>query len=520
MEFQFSFSTTIITFLIFLIFLCKLVFQFKRAKSEPTNKKLPPGPWKLPVIGNLHHFIGDSSSLPHHVLRELAKKHGDLMQVQLGKMSMVVVSSPKIAMEVMKTHDLAFAHRPEPFTAKIVPNIGRDIALAPYGDYWRQMKKLSTLKLLSDKRVRSFSSLREEEVSNLIESINLSADSVINLTEKILAFTSSMICRAAFGSTCKCQVEFVRFTHEIVSLAGGFGLLEMFPSLKFLQVINGMKAKVVKIHEEVYKILENIIDEHREKATTITSTQQHVKDELENEDFVDVLLRIQKSDSLEVPITNEDIKAVIWGLFVGGTDTSSATIIWAMAEMMRNPRMMEKAQAEVREMFKGKKRIHEIDDQELSYLKLLIKETLRLHPPGPLLLPRECRERCEINGYEIPIKTKVLVNAWAIGRDPEYWKDAESFIPERFGKRCIDFKGTNFEYIPFGGGRRLCPGMSFGVANIELPLAQLLYHFNWKLPNGIQPEELDMSESFGAIVKRKKDLYLVATPYIPPGQKN
>ncbi|KAL5769326.1 hypothetical protein ACOSQ2_016109 [Xanthoceras sorbifolium] len=269
MDFQFSFSTTIITFLIFLIFLCKLAFQFKRAKSEPTNKKLPPGPWKLPVIGNLHHFIGDSSSLPHHVLRELAKKHGDLMQVQLGKMSMVVVSSPKIAMEIMRTHDLAFAHRPEPFIAKIIPNIGRDIALAPY-------------------------------------------DSVINLTEKILAFTSSMICRAAFGSTCKCQVEFVRFTHEIVSLAGGFGLLEMFPSLKFLLVINGMKAKVVKIHEEVYKILDNIIDEHRGKATTITSTEQHVKDELENEDLVDVLLRIQKSDTLEVPITNEDIKAVIW----------------------------------------------------------------------------------------------------------------------------------------------------------------------------------------------------------------
>ncbi|KAL5575856.1 hypothetical protein UlMin_017555 [Ulmus minor] len=186
-----------------------------------------------------------------------------------------------------------------------------------------------------------------------------------------------------------------------------------------------------------------------------------------------------------------------------------------MAEMMKNPRIMEKAQAEIRKAFEGKMSIHERDIQELTYLKLVIKETLRLHPPAPLLAPRECRESCEIDGYKIPIKTKVIVNAWAIGRDPEYWNEAESFIPERFENSSIDYKGNNFEYIPFGAGRRICPGISFGMANIELPLSQLLFHFDWKLPGGLTPENLDMEEKFGGTVGRKNELFLIARPFSP-----
>ncbi|KAI4298802.1 hypothetical protein L6164_032319 [Bauhinia variegata] len=125
-----------------------------------------------------------------------------------------------------------------------------------------------------------------------------------------------------------------------------------------------------------------------------------------------------------------------------------------------------------------------------------------------------------INGYEIPIKTKVIVNAWALGRDPNYWYDAESFIPERFHGTCFDFKGTNFEYLPFGAGRRMCPGISFGIANVELALAKLLYHFNWELPNGMKPENFDMTESFGVGVGRKNKLYLVPTPYNPSLYEN
>ncbi|KAJ4704078.1 Cytochrome P450 [Melia azedarach] len=383
MELHNFFSLTI--FLPFLVLLFKTLLGCRSgeiAKSHTKNiGQLPPGPPKLPLIGNLHNLIGHK--LHHRALGDLAKKYGPLMHLKLGKMSIVVVSSPKMAEQVLKTHDLMFAQRPELLVTKMLPNdAGTDIISAPYGDYWRQMKKVCVLELLSTRRVQSFSSLREEEAWNLVESIH--------------------------GSSSVSAIP---------------------------------------------------------------------------------------------------------GMFAAGTDTSAITATWAMSEMMRNPRVLNKAQTEAREKLKGKKEISEADIQELSYLKLVIKETLRLHPPAPLLFPRESRQQSEINGYKIPIKTKLFVNVWAIGRDPEYWENPESFIPERFSESSIDFKGSNFEYTPFGAGRRMCPGLLFGVYNLELPLAHVLYHFDWKIPHGIKPEELDMTEVFGPIVERKNDLYLVATPY-------
>jgi cytochrome P450 len=199
---------------------------------------------------------------------------------------------------------------------------------------------------------------------------------------------------------------------------------------------------------------------------------------------------------------------------MGGTETSSSTAEWAMVELVKNPKVKAKAQQEVRRVL-GKTKGHILTEDilsELHYLRLVIKETLRLHPPLPLLLPRTNYEKTEILGYTIPPGSRTVVNVWHLMRDPSIWDDPENFKPERF-EGGFDFKGLNYEYIPFGSGRRICPGMTFGLATVDVALARLLYHFDWELPSGTRPEDLDMSETFGATLQKSIELHLVARPY-------
>lgn len=202
-------------------------------------------------------------------------------------------------------------------------------------------------------------------------------------------------------------------------------------------------------------------------------------------------------------------------MFAGGTGTSASALEWAMSELMRNPAVMKKLQGQIREAFHGKAVVTEADLQasNLRYLKLVIKEALRLHPPAPLLVPRESIDTCELDGYTIPAKSRVIVNVWAIGRHPKYWDDAEEFKPERFDDGAIDFMGGSYKFIPFGSGRRMCPGFNYGLASMELVLVAMLYHFDWSLPVGVK--EVDMEEAPGLGVRRRSPLLLCATPFVP-----
>ncbi|KAL5803900.1 hypothetical protein ACOSQ3_030700 [Xanthoceras sorbifolium] len=491
----------------FVVFLLFMVLKIgKRSKTNDRNLNLPPGPWKLPIIGNLHQLVG---SLPHHRLRDLAVKYGPFMHLQLGELSTIIVTSPELAKEVMKTHDVTFASRPYNLAAHILSYNSNDIAFSPYGDYWRQLRKICILEVLSTKRVQSFQYIREEEVSNLINRIASKAGSPINLTEKIYSLTNSITSRAAFGKKCEDREKFLAVLKESTESAGGFTIADVFPSLEgLMQWISGIRTKLEKLHKEHDKILENIINEHRKGTSEFGKSD-------ENEDLVDVLLKIQEDGDGEFRLAANSMKALIWDVFSAGSETSATAIDWAMSELVKNPKAMKKAQAEVREVCNRNGKVDEMGVKDMMFLKLVIKETMRLHPPLPLLLPRECRDRCEIMGYEIPVKTKVFINAWAIGRDPKYWSEPESFIPDRFLDSSIDYKGTNFEYLPFGSGRRICPGIPFGVANVELPLAMLLYHFDWKLPNESKHEDLNMTETFGVTVRRGEDLYAIPIPYHP-----
>ncbi|XP_075672112.1 melianol synthase CYP71BQ5-like [Castanea sativa] len=500
-----SFSPLLNCFFILLI----LMVYLKGYKAQGAILKLPPGPWKLPLIGNLHQLIS-SSSLPHSSLRDLAKKYGPVMQLKLGEVLAVIISSPELAREVLKTHELTFAQRPNFFVCEFLSYDHSGILASPYGDCWREMRKICVLELLNAQRVQSFRSIREEEVWNLIGTIYSSNGLPINLSKNLFSMTNSVTSRAAFGEKYRGQDELISLVKEIVMLSSGFNVPDLFPSLKFIAIFNGMKTALERIYQDMDKILQDIIDDHKMNIITTSTTNNFSR----KEDLLDVLLKLQESRELKFEVTTKHIKAVTLDIYLAGGETTATTLEWVMSELLRNPQVMEKAQAEVRKVLEGKRKIEDGDIQKLDYVKLLVKETLRLHPPATLI-PRECRERCEISGYDIPTKTKVLINAWAIGRDPDYWVNADCFQPERFCGSFVEFKGTDFEFLPFGAGRRMCPGITFGIATIELAIAQLLYHFDWKLPNEIKPEELDMTENFGSTCRRRNDLYLIASSRIP-----
>ncbi|KAK8542620.1 hypothetical protein V6N12_015209 [Hibiscus sabdariffa] len=494
MDFQVSLFQVLITF--FLV----LFMTIRISKARNSAPKLVPGPWKLPLIGNLHQLAG--SDLPHRTLRDLANKHGPIMHLQLGQVPTVVVSSPEIAKEIMKTHDLVFAYRPSLVVSMITTYGCTDIAFSPLGNYWRHLRKICTEELLSAARVDSFGSIREEEVLNLVETIKTNEGLAVNLSEKVFAMTYAITARAAFGKKCEDQDAFIRTISEETKVNSGFFISEFFPSLKFLDAVSGLKQRVEKIHGESDRILGEIVNYHKESREKAKRREDAGK-----EDLVDVLLRLQEDG--QFPLTDDNVKAIIFDIFSGGSETSATVVDWAMAEMIRNPRVMAKAQAEVREAFQGKGNVDETGIHQLKYLKCVIKETLRLHPVFPLLLPRESSQSCKVNGFEMPSKTRVMVNAWAIGRDPNHWTEPEKFDPERFVNSSVDFTGTDFEFIPFGAGRRICPGMLFALPNVELPLAQLLFHFDWELPSGMKEQDFDMTELFGMSVRRKNELVLV-----------
>ncbi|KAF8687138.1 hypothetical protein HU200_042802 [Digitaria exilis] len=478
-----------------LIFLLPLLVIKLRRRNNNHGKNPPPGPWRLPVIGSLHHLVG---ALPHRAMRDLARRHGPLMLLRLGELPVV---SPAAAREVMRTHDAAFASRPRTATIRELTRDGVGVAFAPHGERWRHLRKLCVAELLSARRVKSLRRGRESEAANLVASIAAAASvspssettktkPAVNVSALLATYVTDAVVRAVVGDRIRDRDAFLEKLDEGVKVAAGFSLADVFPSSRLAPAFSGAARRARAHHREMTKLMDGVIEEHRKRRAAGAGNEEE--------------------DLLDIPLDMATIRAVII--------TTATTLQWAMAELMRNPAAMRKAQAEVRRELAGRSHVEEEALPELRYLKLVLKETLRLHAAVPLLLPRESQQETRgVLGFDVPKGAMVLVNAWAIGRDAASWgADAEEFRPERFEGVDVDFRGNDFEFVPFGAGRRMCPGIALGLAVMELGLASLLFHFDWELPGGAAPEELDMDEGLGITARRKSDLWLHATVGVPP----
>uniref|UniRef100_A0ACD5VBS6 Uncharacterized protein n=1 Tax=Avena sativa TaxID=4498 RepID=A0ACD5VBS6_AVESA len=482
-----------------------IISRYYRASGDHQGLRLPPGPWQLPVIGSLHHLFG---SLPHRALQALSRRHGPLMLLKFGENPVIIASTAEAAKEIMRTHDTMFCTRPLSSTLKVMGKYSTGIVFAPYGDRWRQLRKICFLELLSAKRVGSFRSIREEEGVRFVRSIVSSVSEtqpLVNMSKTFAAYVTDTTVHAIMGGRFKEHDTLLRYVEGAVRLVGGFTLPDLFPSSRLARALSGgTLRRAEEFRDSLMAFMDSVIAEHLEARSSQQARRQ--------EDLIDVLLRIKGEGNLEFSLTMSDIKTVIFDLFAGGSETAQTTLQWAMAELMRNPSIMCRAQAEVRAAFQSQMKVTEEGLGELSYMRCVVKETLRVHLPGPLLIPRECQQQCKVLGYDVPKGATVLVNAWAIARDPESWDEPEAFRPERFlDGSSRDCRGNHFEFIPFGADRRICPGMQFGLANIELALAILLFHFDWSLPDGILPGELDMTETMGVTASKRLDLWLRPT---------
>ncbi|WVZ72920.1 hypothetical protein U9M48_021302 [Paspalum notatum var. saurae] len=541
-----------------------LILVGKKKPAAPPQRRgggklLPPSPPGLPVLGHLH-LLG---SLPHRALRSLARAHGPVLLLRFGRVPTVLVSSAAGAEELMRTRDLAFASRPRNAVAERLL-YGRDVAFAPYGEYWRQARRVCVVHLLSPRRVQSFRHVREQEAAEMVGRVRAKATGngaagggTVDLSELLTEYSYAVVSRAAFGDECARALldgadrgrHLRRVLTEFQTLLGTEPVGELLPWLGWVDVVRGLEGRIRRTFEALDGLVEKVIDDHRQRQRR--RPHQNGDDDdgsggsHHHRDLVDVLLDAHNMDEEYggVQFETNEIKAIILQLaetvksaqylmdsctngqhrsidqdmFTAGTDTVTTVMEWAMAELITHPHALRRLRSEIRSTSSsgggGSSKVP-------CYLPAVVKETLRLHAPVPLLVPREAAADAEILGYHVPARARVVVNAWAIGRDPATWgDDAEEFVPERFLGRCsdVDFRGQHFELVPFGAGRRACPGVGFAVASIETALASLLCHFDWEAPPGgkKQGAALDMSEMNGINVHIKARLTLAARPWIP-----
>ncbi|KAF7073797.1 hypothetical protein CFC21_078742 [Triticum aestivum] len=484
-----------------LLTFCYVVWKARGSRSG----KLPPSPPSRPLLGHLH-LLGRH---PHRSLRELHARYGTdggLLLLQLGRRRTLVVSTAAAAAGLYKNHDLAFASRVPSAPADKLTYGSTNVSFAPYGDAWRRSKKMAVVHLLSPRRADSFAPVRAAEAAALVAGVRRAAEAgeIVELRELLSAYSNAVVTRATTGAAGATAEKLKKLLGNSAAIMSGLQADDVLPdaAAKVVRWATGLEKRLDAELEQWDKFLSEIIAEHLEKKPDNGAGE---------ESFLDVLLRLREEGAAGLELTNDRIKSLIKDMIAGGTDTASVTLEWAMAELVGNPRAIAKLQDEIDRVTEGKPTIEEDDLSRMEYLRAVLKEVLRLHPAAPLLIPHQSTTAAVVQGYEIPAETALFVNAWAIGRDPAAWgATAEEFWPERFlgggSAQGVDLRGNDYQLLPFGAGRRLCPGISFAMPVLEIALCSLVRHFDWEIP---AEARLDMNEAPGLITPPLAPLRLV-----------
>ncbi|KAJ3682614.1 hypothetical protein LUZ60_015187 [Juncus effusus] len=490
---------TILSFLLFALFLLSiLLLSLKPKTKSQTLGPLPPGPKPLPLIGNLLQL----GPMPHITFTSFSKTYGPIFSLKLGQVTTIVISSHELAKQLFQNHDLALAARFVPACLHVDKHIEWSMPWIAPGPRWRSLRRVCTMELFTTQRLDEYGYLRKQKVQELMDFISQSPKQEIPVEISRVAFTTSLnlLSRTIFSidlSSYSSQ-ELKSTVEGIMDVAGSPNLSDYFPILAKWD-LQGQKRKMGGHFKKMHDIFDEQINRRmKDKEEGLTAKN----------DFLDVLLESQLGAEGQSEL-RQALRSLFTDLFAAGSDTSSSTVEWAMAELLRNPNLMKKAHDELTSVIGPNREMEESDISQLPFLKAVVKETLRLHPAAPFLLPRRAQESVELGGFTIPKGSQVLVNVWAIGRDEKIWEDPSKFNPERFLDSEIDFKGRDFELIPFGAGRRICPGLPLGYRMVHLMLGTLLHRFEWKLSEEAT-KNIDMSERFGVTLCMASHLKAIA----------
>ncbi|XP_047321760.1 xanthotoxin 5-hydroxylase CYP82C4-like [Impatiens glandulifera] len=509
MEFFLYLQVLIIVVIITLII--HLIASSKCFKNK--IKSSPPQPaGSLPLIGHLHLLGGNK--LIHKTLSDMSDTNGSIFSLRLGFRKAIVISSGQIAKECFTTNDKTFSTRPKSLALKLMAYNQSVVGFAPYGPYWRAMRKFITINLLTSHKLHLLRRIRFSEVDFMMKTIYQKWDGnsvLIDVKEMFKDMSTNIITRIVAGKRYGgCNNEESRKWQkafgEFLYLSGLFFISDAIPLLGWLDVVNGNCGRMKRAAIEADKLFDGWLKEHKEKRF-----DGPIRDE--DNDLIHVMLSdLEDGDLASLDYDSDTvIKSTCMSMVLGGNDTTSVAMTWAVSFLLNNRHVLAKAQEEIDTHVGMHRKVEESDIDKLVYLQAIMKETFRLQPTFPLLVTREAMEDCTVAGFDIPNGTRLMVNVWKMHRDPSVWSEPLEFKPERFlvQEKNIDLRGKNFELLPFGSGRRLCPGITFSQQIMHLGLARLIQGFELDTTDGLK---VDMTESPGLTVPKATPLEVLLIP--------